>query len=151
MSFSPVGRLTPLSSLALNGVLCALFACSGPSVTPVVAKAPVPPASTSVTVAPTSSTPPPPPPPLTCETLCARANQVAGCATDAANVSACIEVCARMSAGPCKDAIAAELACAARVELACKGSSVDWGTCSAEQSAANTCVKAALSAESKNP
>lgn len=131
-------------------LLSPIAACGGPSAPPVVAKAPPPPASTSVVAPPTASTPPPPPP-LTCETLCQRANQVAGCATAPANVAACTEVCTRMSAGPCKDPLAAELACAARIELACKGSAVDWGACSTVQAEANVCVRAALDAEQKKP
>ncbi|MEO7093737.1 MAG: hypothetical protein ABI175_10840, partial [Polyangiales bacterium] len=94
-----------------------------------------PPPAPTATVSSASS-----PKPLDCDALCTKANTVTGCATDAANVPACVDLCKRMLEGACKAQVEAELACAAKITLACKPEgTVDWGACVAEQRAANEC------------
>ena len=116
---------------------CAPIAC---------ASAPPPPPAKATAVAPVvTASAAPQPKPLDCQALCTKANTVAGCATDAANVPACVEQCTRMLAGACKAQVEAELACAAKITLACKPEgAVDWGACVAEQRAANECARASL-------
>jgi len=47
--------------------------------------------------------------------------------------------------GACKAQVEAELACAAKITLACKPEgTVEWGTCVAEQRAANECAKSMM-------
>ena len=120
-----------LASLAL---VAATIGCGTSS----PAKAPA--TTTIAAVATASSTPAPKP--LDCDTLCAKANSVTGCATAPENVSACVDLCTRMLVGACKAQVEAELACAAKVTLACKPEgAVDWGACAAEQRAANECAR----------
>jgi hypothetical protein len=119
----------------------ALVATTSACGTPAPATTTAKPPATPTSIASTS----PPPAPLDCDTLCTKANTVTGCATDAANIPACVDLCKRMVEGACKAQVEAELACAAKLTLACKPEGgVDWGACVAEQRAANECAKTSL-------